>query len=146
MSAITDLIGGIVSGLGETAVKIRTAITGIDPAKQAEITELTLNLQAQAAKAVNDTILAQAEIDKQEAASTNVFIAGWRPFIGWICGIAIGYNFLVIPLGGLILKALKVDFPMPALDMSELWTLVTGMLGLGTMRTVEKIQGAAGNH
>jgi hypothetical protein len=139
VSAITDLVGGIVSGLGETAVKIRTAITGVDPAASAKLQEVALSLEGQAQDA-------QSKVNAIEAASANIFVSGWRPFIGWICGIAIGYNFLIIPFAALFLKIFKADFSMPALDMGELWTLVTGMLGLGTMRTVEKLQGAAGNH
>ena len=146
MGTISDLVTGIIGGIGDAAVKIRTAITGIDPAKQAEITELTIQMQAQAAKAETDLVQAQADIDKQEAASTNLFVAGWRPFLGWVCGIAIAYNFLVMPLGSLILKIFHSSFDMPAVDYGELWTLVTAMLGLGTMRTVEKLQGAQGNH
>jgi hypothetical protein len=108
MSSITDLIGGIVSGLGDTAVKIRTAITGIDPAKQAEITELTMKIQADAAKLENDTIIAQTDIDKQEAASTNLFVAGWRPAVGWACAVAFAVNFLLLPIAQWIVQLLNV--------------------------------------
>jgi hypothetical protein len=152
MSAITDLIGGIVSGLGDTAVKIRTAITGIDPAKQAEITELTMNLQAQAAKLENDTIMAQADIDKQEAASTNLFVAGWRPAVGWACAIAFAVNFLLLPIAQWAVQIFNVLGPdgkalvLFKLDLTTMFPVLLGMLGLGAYRTVEKIQGAQGNH
>jgi roadblock/LC7 domain-containing protein len=139
MAGISDIVSGIVGGAGDFAIKLRTALTGVDPIKAAEIQTLALNLDAQIRSGQN-------AINQVEAASTNLFVSGWRPFIGWICGIAIGYNFLVIPFAGLFLKIFKADFTMPALDMGELWTLVTGMLGLGTMRTVEKLQGAQGNH
>jgi hypothetical protein len=152
MSAITDLIGGIVSGLGDTAVKIRTAITGIDPAKQAEITELTLNLQAQAAKLENDTVIAQAEIDKQEAASTNLFVSGWRPAVGWSCAIAFAVNFLLLPIAQWIVQIASImgadgkPLVLFRLDLATMLPVLIGMLGLGAYRTYEKVQGASGNH
>ena len=152
MSAITDLIGGVVSGLGDTAVKIRTAITGIDPAKQAEITELTMNLQAQAAKLENDTVVAQAEIDKQEAASTNVFIAGWRPAVGWACAAAFALNFLLLPIAQWVVQIAGVmggdgkPLVLFRLDLTTMLPVLLGMLGLGAYRTVEKVNGAQGNH
>jgi hypothetical protein len=152
MSAITDLIGGVVAGLGDTAIKIRTAITGIDPAKQAEITELTMNIQATAAKLENDTVIAQADIDKQEAASTNLFVAGWRPAVGWACAIAFGVNFLLLPIAQWIIQVAGIigadgkPLMLFRLDLTTMLPVLIGMLGLGAYRTVEKINGAAGNH
>jgi hypothetical protein len=139
VSAITELVGGIVSGLGDTAVKLRTAITGKDPAADAKLAEIVATLEGQAMQA-------QADVNKIEAGSSNLFVSGWRPAIGWVCAIAIAYNFLIIPFAGFILKLASSSVTMPALDMGELWTLVTGMLGLGVMRTTEKLKGAAGNH
>ena len=152
MSAITDLVGGIVSGLGDTAVKIRTAITGIDPAKQAEITELTMNLQAQAAKLENDAVMAQADIDKQEAASTNLFVSGWRPAVGWACAIAFGINFLLLPIVQWAVQIFNVLGPdgkpliLFKLDLATMLPVLIGMLGLGAYRTIEKANGTQGNH
>lgn len=152
MSAITDLIGGIVSGLGDTAVKIRTAITGIDPAKQAEITELTMNIQAQAAKLENDTIIAQTEIDKQEASNTNLFVSGWRPAVGWACAIAFGVNFLLLPIAQWAVQIFNIlgtdgkPLVLFRLDLATMLPVLLGMLGLGAYRTVEKNNGTQGNH
>lgn len=135
MGAVTDLIGGIVSGIGDTAVKLRTAITGVDATKQAELTQIAMQLEQQAAQA-------QADIDKVEAASSNVFVAGWRPFIGWCCGAVMAYNYIIAPLIVLIPGVPR----LPTLDFGEISPILFGMLGLGTMRTVEKIKGAQGNH
>ncbi len=144
MSAITDVVSGLMNGIGDAFSKVTNAIGLLPADKQAEITTALANLQAQSQQAQND-------INKIEAASSNLFIAGWRPFIGWVCGIAIAYNFLLMPFGNLILLilgkiGLHVDFAMPAVDYGELWTLVTAMLGLGTMRTVEKMNNTQGNH
>ena len=139
MSAITDVVTGLVGGIGDAAIKIRTAITGVDPAKQAELQELVTQIEGQA-------LQAQTDINKQEAANSNIFVAGWRPFIGWICGIALGFNFVIRPLASWILFIVGHPMTLPLLDWSELSPIVIGLLGLGTMRTVEKINGAQGNH
>ena len=78
---------------------------------------------------------AQTEINKVEAANTNWFVAGWRPYIGWICGTGLAYQFLVYPI--LVAFVPKIV----QLDMGTLITLLAGMLGLGTLRTYEKAKG-----
>jgi hypothetical protein len=85
----------------------------------------------------------QAAIDQQEAASPNLFIAGWRPFIGWVCGVAFAYHFILQPLITYVaaLNGHKVD--LPVFDMQQLSTVLMGMLGLGGLRTVEKIKGVS---
>jgi len=77
--------------------------------------------------------LAQVELNKLEAQNRNLFVAGWRPFIGWICGAGLCYEFLIRPLAvgfGLI--------NFPHLDITALHSLIIAMLGLGGLRTVEK--------
>lgn len=79
----------------------------------------------------------QLEINKVEATSANWFVAGWRPYIGWICGTGLAYQFLIYPI--LVAYQPKVV----QLDMGTLLTLLAGMLGLGGLRTYEKAQGVA---
>ena len=85
----------------------------------------------------------QTDVNKVEAASTNIFISGWRPFIGWICGTGLGTQFLVAPLFTWVAALAGHPIAFPSLDMGTLVTLLLGMLGLGSMRTVEKLQGKA---
>jgi hypothetical protein len=81
----------------------------------------------------------QLEVNKVEAASTNWFVAGWRPYIGWICGTGLAYQFLIYPiLYAFIPKIVQ-------LDMGTLITLLSGILGLGALRTFEKVNGSEGN-
>lgn len=80
---------------------------------------------------------AQAAINVEEAKSTSLFVSGWRPFIGWICGSGLAYQFLVYP----ILVAFQPKIAQ--LDMGTLLTLLMGMLGLGAMRTAEKFKNVA---
>ncbi len=85
----------------------------------------------------------QMEINKAEAASSNPFTSGWRPFIGWICGAAFGIQFVFGPLAvwGSRLYGHPVDFP--TMDMGSMMPVLLGMLGLGGLRTFEKVKGAA---
>jgi|TARA_R110002167_G_scaffold111274_4_gene282764 hypothetical protein len=85
----------------------------------------------------NELISLQTKINEIEAGHRSIFVAGWRPFIGWICGIALAYNFIIRDLFIWILK--PADIP-PALQMEHLMTVLLGMLGLGGLRTYEKIK------
>ena len=85
--------------------------------------------------------LVQTEINKVEAGHRTIFVAGWRPFIGWVCGVALAYNFIIRDLLLWILLNLGSDTSIPpALQMDHLMTVLMGMLGLGVLRTVEKVK------
>ncbi|WP_337997151.1 3TM-type holin [Oleispirillum naphthae] len=85
----------------------------------------------------------QAATNTAEAQSGNWFVAGWRPWIGWVCGLALGVQFVVGPLAvwAFDMAGHPIQAP-PALD-DMLWELMFGMLGLGGLRTFEKIKGVA---
>ena len=87
-------------------------------------------------------LLAQLEINKAEAASGSLFKGGWRPFVGWTCGVALLYHFILTPLilFGVGLSGATIP-PLPEFDMSSLMTILMGMLGLGGLRTYEKQKG-----
>jgi len=85
----------------------------------------------------NEIIELQTKINEIEAGHRTVFVAGWRPFIGWVCGIALAYNFVIRDLFIWITKT--TDAP-PALQMEHLMTVLLGMLGLGGLRTFEKVK------
>jgi len=87
--------------------------------------------------AENSLVTKQIDVNMVEAASPNLFVSGWRPFIGWICGAGLAYQFLVYPI--LIATIPKIV----QLDMGTLLTLLGGLLGLAGMRTTEKIKGVA---
>lgn len=83
----------------------------------------------------------QLEINKTEAAHSNIFVAGWRPAIGWVCAAAFAYHFVVQPFLAFALANAGVSVDLPAFDMDVLNTVLMGMLGLGGLRTVEKVKG-----
>ena len=82
-------------------------------------------------------MMVQAEINKVEAAHRSTFVAGWRPFIGWVCGLGIAQAFLVAPWG------VTFGFVVPQIPLDRMMELVLAMLGLGALRTIEKVQGRA---
>lgn len=105
-----------------------------DPAKQAEAALAIQQLAAQERTA-------QTEVNKAEAGSASMFVAGWRPFIGWVCGSALVYQYLVAPIFPWVINIWGGHAPsLPGLD-GNLWELMAGMLGLGGLRTYEKVQG-----
>ena len=86
----------------------------------------------------------QVEVNNVEAASASVFVAGWRPFAGWVCGAGLAYTFIVRPLLPWVVNLFGATVPeLPAIDGDALMTLLLGMLGLGSLRTVEKVGGKA---
>ena len=117
LTAISGLLGK--GGAGGLAKDIREAIKGkeLDPQKLIEY---------------------QTQINELEAQHRSLFVAGWRPFIGWICGIALLYNFVIRDL---LIFAMPEMQDLPALQMEELMTVLLGMLGLGGLRTYEKLKG-----
>jgi Trk-type K+ transport system membrane component len=83
----------------------------------------------------------QTSVNIEEAKSEHLFVAGWRPFIGWVCGVAFAYHFVLQPLLAFVLANAGVDVKLPIFKMEELSTVLMGMLGLGGLRSYEKIKG-----
>jgi hypothetical protein len=94
----------------------------------------------------HEQVKAQLEINKTEAAHKNLFVAGWRPACGWICVFGMAGNFLVIPIANMTLELLDTGVSIPMIDLSTMLPVLMGMLGLGGLRTFEKVQGAQKNH
>ena len=86
----------------------------------------------------------QLEINKAEASHRSIFVAGWRPFLGLILASAMGWHFIFAPVTIFVCAYLGVDIPeLPVFDMDSLMTVLLGMLGLGGLRTAEKIKGVS---
>ena len=102
--------------------------------------------EAQIIAAMTGLVEGQLKINQQEAQHASIFVAGWRPAVGWICGIALGWNFIVQPLllwAAWIIPEGAELATAPKLDTGELMTVLLGMLGLGGLRTYEKRVGVA---
>ena len=103
---------------------------------------LAHELATMADKHAQQLALAQIEVNKAEAASGSFFKGGWRPFVGWACGVAFAYHFIIQPLVIFILTAIGMDIPdLPEFDMGTLLPVLGGMLGIGGLRTYEKHKG-----
>jgi len=134
-------MGGLVDfslgDVGSVFTGIREAVTGKkieDPAEQAKIMLAIDKIEAGLKKA-------QMDVNKTEAQHKSIFVAGWRPFIGWSGGVAIAYNYIIQPLLYVALAANDVVVEMPVLDIGTLMILVTGMLGFGGLRSFDKKNG-----
>jgi len=144
MSIISDIFSGGVSGflssVGQFAKDIRQAITGeISPEKKAEIEQRALEIEYLLTKA-------QTDINLEEAKNPNLFVSGWRPFVGWICGFSLAWQFIGNPIFEWAVKLAGKNITAPALDTGSLITVLFTLLGLGGMRSYEKIKGAQDNH
>lgn len=124
-----------ITGVGAVAELAGTVINKIWPDKsEQEKQELTAAVMV---------IQGQLDINKVEAANPSLFVSGWRPFIGWICGLGCTWNWVGLP----VLKAAMVVYGMPInvtpADLSEMMPLLLGLLGLGGLRTYEKVKRVA---
>lgn len=126
----------VILGLGEKIIDKLFP----DPVKKAEALLALKKMEQDGDLAV---IAAQVEVNKIEAANPKLFVSGWRPFIGWVCGGALAIQMIVAPLVVWAFGLAGKPIPMVVLDVSLLTTLLVGMLGLGSMRTVEKLNGVA---
>lgn len=128
---MSSIVGGIVEGILGLANKYIP-----DPQERDKFTLELAQIQQQLSQNQTDT-------NKVEAANTNIFVSGWRPFVGWICGSALAYHFIVQPLLAFLFAVFDHPVMLPTFDMTDLNTILMGMLGLGGMRSLEKIKGVS---
>jgi Holin of 3TMs, for gene-transfer release len=113
----------------------QTAIQKIWPDKSAE--------EAQRLAAEVSIVQGQLSINAAEAASANGFTSGWRPFIGWVCGTACAWNWILLPVAKFACAYFGKPLALSPADLTEMWPLLMGMLGLGGLRTFEKVKRVA---
>jgi len=122
-----------ITGLGAVTELASTVINKIWPDKsEAERQQLAAAVMV---------VQGQLDINKVEAASPSVFVSGWRPFIGWVCGVACAWNWIGLKVALFIAAYLGHPLDMQPADVSEMMPVLLGMLGLGGLRTVEKLKG-----
>jgi len=105
--------------------------------------KLAHEIATMAQKMAHESALAQIDVNKEEAKSSSIFVSGWRPFVGWTCGFALAYHFILQPMLTLILTISGITVDLPEFDMGTLMTVLMGMLGLGGLRTFEKTKNIA---
>jgi roadblock/LC7 domain-containing protein len=101
-----------------------------------EKNRIAFELSTLAERHANELAKGQLEVNKVEAAHSSLFVAGWRPSIGWCCSLGLLYHVLIAPIAGIWVE-------VPEIDPSLLMTTMTGMLGLGAMRSYEKAKGVS---
>ena len=130
MSVLTSLVGP-VTGLLDKFIE--------DKDQKAKLAN---EIATMGEKHSQEALLAQLEINKAEAASGSFFKGGWRPFVGWICGIAFAYHFVLQPLLIFIFAYIGLETPdLPKFDVGTLLPVLGGMLGIGSLRSYEKTKG-----
>ena len=103
---------------------------------------LAHEIATMAERHAQERAMAQTEVNRAEAQHRNIWVAGWRPFIGWVCGAALAWHFVLAPVVLFVASWLNVSLPpLPAFDMDSLMTVLLGMLGLGGLRSYEKAKG-----
>lgn len=102
--------------------------------------KLSHEISTMAERHAQEVAKGQLEVNKVEAASKSMFVAGWRPAVGWVTVIGMASNYILIPMSNFALAIAGSEITIPLLQMSEMMPVLLGMLGLGGMRTVEKIQ------
>jgi hypothetical protein len=141
-SGTTDMIAALLPVLGTILDKALP-----DPKAKAEAQLKMLEMAQKGELAVLDAdmklALGQMEVNKVEAA-TDLYRGGWRPGVGWTCVAGLAYNFVVQPILPWVVQAFGGNVPpMPTIDNETLLVLLTGMLGLGGLRTYERVKGKA---
>lgn len=123
-----------VSGIGAVSGLVQSVVERVfpDPKDREEYLLKAKELDNQLAQG-------QMAIDQAEAANNNLFVSGWRPCVGWCCAAAFAYHLILQPLLTYCMAVFGHSFPLPTFDSGLLTTILMGMLGLGTMRTIEKM-------
>jgi len=136
MSIIGSILGGGVAQPIEAVGNVLDKLFTSDGEK--------LDKEAILTRLAQQPNLAQIELNKIEAAHRTIFVAGWRPFIGWVCGMALLYVFMLRDLLAWGIAASGASIPNPPeLATEGLFTVLLALLGLGGLRTVEKLNGRA---
>jgi len=127
-----------LTGIGEAATAAQKIIGMFFPDKtEEEKAQLAASLAL---------IQGQLDTNKAEATSQSLFVAGWRPFVGWVCGTGFGVQFVFGPLGEWVSSLAGHPVKFPPMDIGTMMPLLMGLLGLGGMRTFEKVQGVNSGH
>lgn len=122
MNPLNIISSGLIDSVGNALDKLFTTNEELE------------SIKLEQAKLQSSIYLAQIEVNKIESANTNLFVAGWRPAIGWICALGLFYQYLLYPIIGGFITQLK------SLEIEQIMSLLFGLLGLGGLRTLEKVK------
>lgn len=124
-----------ITGIGAVADLANTVINKIWPDKSEQ--------EKQEIAAAVMVVQGQITTNQEEAKNPSVFVSGWRPWIGWVCGAACAWNWIGLPIAKFVLTYIGHPVSLSPADLAEMMPVLMGMLGLGGLRTIEKINGVA---
>lgn len=122
---------------------VKDAVGAFLPEDKNKRAEAERKIEAQLTEHLAKIDLAQLEVNKTEAAHRSIFVAGWRPFVGWACGVSLAWSYICQPILTFALVQAGYGVELPALDMSQMMPVLMGMLGLGGLRSFEKYKGVS---
>ena len=108
-----------------------------------ERSRLAHEIATLAERQTHEIAKSQIAVNKEEASSHSMFVAGWRPAVGWVCTLGLATNYLLVPICNFLLTITESPITVPPLDLSEMMPVLLGMLGLGGLRTYEKTKDVA---
>lgn len=130
----------------KTVEGIKQTLAGMKPEDLLAAKKLDIEFQQFCMDNAIKLQMAQVAVNTEEAKSTSMFVAGWRPFIGWICGLALAYVAIVEPIVRFIAQVgYSYSGAFPLIDTNLTMQVLLGLLGLGGLRSLEKVKGAEGN-
>lgn len=127
------ILGSVLEGIFGSVKDLASEVI-VDKDKKAEILFKIKELEDKAGARLHEELMGQIETNKVEAAHPSIFVAGWRPAIGWVGATGLAYSFVIAPF-------LDIWLSVPELDTGTLMTLVLSMLGIGAQRSFEKVKG-----
>jgi hypothetical protein len=135
IGSLADLVGKVVDRVWPDATRAQEIKLELFKAEQAGALQELTNAW--------DNAKAQLAVNQAEAGTGNLFISGWRPFVGWVCGVAFAYKYIVEPILIFGFAVAGKVITLPAFDFTTMVSVLMGMLGLGAMRTYEKTKGVS---
>jgi hypothetical protein len=135
---LKDILGGLIEPITDIIGEVV-----VDKDKKKELELKLAEIVDRADDRYHEELMGQIETNKIEAQHASLFVAGWRPFIGWTSGVGIAYTFVLSPFIEFVARANGYTGVMPMPDMGQLMTLVLAMLGVGAMRSYDKSHGTA---
>jgi hypothetical protein len=133
IGSLADLVGKVVDRVWPDATRAQEIKLELFKAEQAGALQELTNAW--------DNAKAQLEVNRAEASTGSLFIAGWRPFVGWVCGFAMVYKYILEPMLIFGFAAAGKPVTLPPFDFTTMVSVLMGMLGLGAMRSYEKVKG-----
>ncbi|MFZ3221288.1 MAG: 3TM-type holin [Rhodoferax sp.] len=136
-------LAGKLGATDTTVGAIKSALDGLTPADTIKLRQMDVDFQQFCMENAIKVDMAQIGVNTEEAKSTSLFVAGWRPFVGWTCGTALAYVAIMEPIARFVATMAGYSGAFPAIDTTLTMQVLIGLLGLGTLRSYDKKQGTA---